>query len=485
MGRVSKFAWSAIPLTVLILVFSSAPVGAQQQGQTSATPTSSQSQHDDQAKRDAARLSELLDQHPDAEKQLKANPYLINDPNFLSTQPALKAFLDAHPDVKSQLEQSPVDFVRRENGSQDTKAATEPVGTTGAAKNRELGRMDEFLDEHRDVEQQLALNPSLISDQNYLAQHRELAALLSAHPDIRLELAANPGYFLQHENQAAAAPASEPAPTASNGTNTGVAAQPDREREIGEMDQFLDEHRDLKQDLQQRPVLINDANYLAQHPELGLFLEAHPGIRQDFSERPEAFVTAVNVQPPASSSAATTNIERPKPPAVIENPNRDLENREATRMAQFLDDHPNIRRDLGKNPWLVNQSKYLKHHKELERFLSEYPQIREKLADNPTYFEPRQREAETVGEASTGTLRPFHTQFNSIDLELVNRFLEKHKKTAKELESDPALVTSQHYLDHNKDLRQFFDVHPHILEEFRQSPRNFMDQENQLRAELR
>ena len=347
--------------------------------------------------------------------------------------------------------------------------------------------MDEFLDEHRDVEQQLELNPALISDPSYLAQHHDLQELLHAYPQVRQEFSANPEYFIHRSDQA----------TSANG-------QPNYQ-EIGRMDQFLDVHQEIRWQLKQNPLLVNDSQYLGQHPELALFLNAHPEVRQEFSEHPEHFASAEKPAGPMSAAATTTaatatldaaptaasgrevasaanatadvsDVNRAKPSAPPVNPNLEFAKQERTRMEQFLDDHSNIAKDLAKNPWLINQSKYLKHHKDLERFLEEHPQIREKVAADPTYFTQRQSGLEHATAGAGWSTARSSSGLNDRDLAEMNEFLVKHKKLAKELEKDPALVTSQHYIDHNKDLRRFFEAHPQILVEFRQNPRNFMAQ---------
>jgi hypothetical protein len=507
MGSASRFIRSANLAAGTLLVLSCVPVHAQQQRQQTQQTTQSQNQNDaGAAQRDAASFNEFLNQHPDVEKQLHANPYLINDPNFLSTQPALRAFLAEHPHVKGQLQQSPVDFIRHENngeGASSNPGNAGRINNSGAVPSeRETGRMDEFLDEHRDIEQQLELNPALINDPNYLSQHHDLQALLNAHPQIRQEFSANPQYFTQRDQTSSA-----------NG-------EPNY-REIGRMDQFLDVHQELRWQLKQNPLLVNDSQYLGQHPELALFLNAHAEVRQEFSEHPEYFdlveepaetrraatnvTTATNAPttgtPSAPRPAATggeaaapthatadvSDVNHAKPSAPAVDPNREFAKQERTRIDQFLDDHPNITKDLEKNPWLINQSKYLKHHKELERFLAEHPEVRQKVAANPPFFMERQNEGGFEHASADGVWRTMGPNggLNDHDVALMDQFLVKHKKTAKELGKDPMLVTSQHYLDHNKDLRKFFEQHPQILVEFRQNPRNFMQREDQLRAQLR
>lgn len=491
----------AIFAAAMVFAFTSI-ASAQGQGQTTTAQKANSSNPD------IASFNRFLSEHPDVEKQLEANPSLIRDPNFLSTQPALKTFLSDHPDVRAQLEQSPVDFVRHENGPAGTAADRQ---NANGLDSRQLGRLDEFFDEHRDIEQQLELNPWLVNDPNFMGQHRDLQNFLNTHAEIRQEFTHDPGHFMQQEHHADSAPGDH-----------GIT-----NREIGQMDQFLEEHRDVAQQLQEQPVLINDSKYLSQHADLSLFLNQHPAVRFEFTEHPGLFTYAekqtvaanttsanpadpvVNPTPSTNTAPSAPNTSAPPPAHPTEPPRADttvvksaaapaernveVANAETTRLSQFLDDHPNIQKDLNKNPYLINQAKYLKHHKELAYFLQEHPQIQNRVAEDPQYFThwksfgtPASQDGyRTAMYSGSGTEMRRGPNVSSSDLAEFDRFLSKHKKTAKELENDPALVTSQHYVDHNKDLRKFFEQHGQVLEEFRQNPRNFMQREDELHAQLR
>ncbi|MGH7949509.1 MAG: hypothetical protein ACREQF_09815 [Candidatus Binataceae bacterium] len=50
---------------------------------------------------------------------------------------------------------------------------------------------------------------------------------------------------------------------------------------------------------------------------------------------------------------------------------------------KFLDNHPQVAKDLARNPNLVNNPNYLKDHDEFREFLKGHPNLRESLRDNP------------------------------------------------------------------------------------------------------
>lgn len=51
--------------------------------------------------------------------------------------------------------------------------------------------------------------------------------------------------------------------------------------ELKTFENFLDKHPSVAADLKRDPSLINEEDYLAQHPELQRFLSAHPGLRRE------------------------------------------------------------------------------------------------------------------------------------------------------------------------------------------------------------
>jgi hypothetical protein len=152
-------------------------------------------------------------------------------------------------------------------------------------------------------------------------------------------------------------------------------------------------------------------------------------------------------------------------------------------MDQFLDDHPDIEKQLTKKPSLINDKGYLEHHKDLARFLDEHPQAREEFAENPNSF--MRREGQFEGSAAdrdavrTDRDRDVNDAVNNKDLGDMHKFLDKHKSIAKDLDKEPSRANDQKYLDHHKDLRTFFDQHEHVRTEFAANPQHFMQREHE------
>ena len=73
---------------------------------------------------------------------------------------------------------------------------------------------------------------------------------------------------------------------------TNVAAPPDQDiaavdAQRGALDRFLDAHPEIAERVIAYPAVLNDSNYLREHPALQAFLESHPLVKAD----PRAFIS--------------------------------------------------------------------------------------------------------------------------------------------------------------------------------------------------
>ncbi len=137
-------------------------------------------------------LDRFLDTHSQIESDLRANPSLINDRAYISSHPELQQFLRTHPGVAEEARENPNRLVRRE-------AAFDKSGRD--ITRGEVGRFDEFLDHHRQVDRDLRKNPNLINDPNYLAKHPGLQQWMQSHPAAAREMRENPKSFMRDERK--------------------------------------------------------------------------------------------------------------------------------------------------------------------------------------------------------------------------------------------------------------------------------------------
>src|SRR5713226_2474595 len=98
----------------------------------------------------------------------------------------------------------------------------------------ELKNFDKFLDSHPEIAEDLAKNPSLINDQDYVNKHPDLKDFLQSHP----------GAFMRREQRFESREGNE--------TNAGITNQ-----ELRNFDKFLDSHPEIATDLQKNPSLVD------------------------------------------------------------------------------------------------------------------------------------------------------------------------------------------------------------------------------------
>ncbi|MGC2297586.1 MAG: hypothetical protein WA476_02210 [Acidobacteriaceae bacterium] len=80
-----------------------------------------------------------------------------------------------------------------------------------------------FLGSHSDIQRDLSRDPSVVRDHAYVQNHAELDAYLSAHPDVRAELMANPQNFVRGAQQYnTASPSGAAAGTGVSGRGTAT-----------------------------------------------------------------------------------------------------------------------------------------------------------------------------------------------------------------------------------------------------------------------
>jgi hypothetical protein len=333
-----------------------------------------------------------------------------------------------------------------------------PGQTTKPARDndttrQELSQFDQFLDRHPEIAEQLRKNPSLVNDQAFLKNHPALQTYLQDHTGIREEIKENPDAFMHQEARY---------DRREDNRDSDIT-----HKELSSFDQFLDRHREIAEQLRKNPSLVNDKEFVKNHPALQSYLQDNPEVREQIKENPSNFMQK------------EARYDRGE--AIVD---RDSSHLQLSRFDEFLDSHREIAQQLRKDPSLANNQQYLKDHPDLQNYLQDHPEIRHGLQQNPSEFMAREDRYDRTTEARTDDRdanrmdrddhmnrdRDNHKQFESF-----GQFLGSHSNVARQLSKDPSLVKNQEYMTNHPELQSYLNEHPDVRQHLMENPQNFIN----------
>jgi len=391
-----------------------------------ATPTQSgrAAQDNDITRQELALFDQFLDSHREIAEQVQRDPSLVNNDQFVKNHPALQTFMQQHPAVREELKENPKAFMHREavyERHEDNRMREERI------------HFDRFLDSHREIAEQLRRNPKLINDEAYVKGHPELQTYLQDHPEFRETVRKDPDAFTRADNDRYARHDSDDRDRDTRRDNDArdrdARADNDRDRdarrdndnrdgdrdarkdndardrdaradnhdrdrdarrdnddrlrqrdaddrdrdarrdELANFDHYLDSHRETAEQLRKDPSLVNNDEFLRNHPSLQSYLQQHPGVRTAIKQDPNAFM---------HQEARYDQNEYRMRSGEGDEPHR--------HFGEFLGGHSNISEQLSKDPSLVKNQEYMQNHPELKDYLNQHPDVRQGLMQNPETF---------------------------------------------------------------------------------------------------
>jgi hypothetical protein len=134
-----------------------------------------------------------------------------------------------------------------------------------------------------------------------------------------------------------------------------TATTPAPNAEIARFGSFLDTHPAIEARLRENVALLNDPVFLKNHPQLANYLNAHPNVKGFLANRPRWFIhrelTRPTQAPAPASSAQVAELDR------------------------FLDQHPDLARQLVQRPQLLRQQQFLNSHPALRDYVKQHPEL--------------------------------------------------------------------------------------------------------------
>ena len=317
-----------------------------------------------------------------------------------------------------------------------TSRPTQENESTGA----ELARFNQFLDSHREINEQLRKDPSLMNNERFVKDHPALQSYLHDHPDIREEIRENPNSFMRQEYR-----------FDRREDRRGDDIDANRS-ELQHFNEFLDSHREIAEQVRKDPTLMNNKGFVENHPALLAYLQDHPGARQEVKQNPNSFMQAEN------------NFYRHEDGRYRDN---DANRGERERFDQFLDSHHEIADQVRKNPSLVDNEEFSKNHPELQSYLQEHPGVRDDIRENPNVF---MHQENNLGSREEGGDRDIERDRSRS----FGEFLSGHRDVANELSRDPSLAKNREFVERHPELQDYLKNHPEVNQELTKNPQGFV-----------
>jgi hypothetical protein len=314
------------------------------------SPASAQSTRDnDTTIRDVASFDMFLDAHAEIAEQVRKDPSLLRNQEFVKNHQALQEYMQAHPGVSEEIRENPNAFLHEEQRFEQR------------GDRRELASLDQFLDSHPEIAEQVRKDPALVNNKEFIEKHPALKEYLDGHAGVAQQWRQNPNAFMHHEQR--------------YDRQEEVHDRANDRYALANMDRFLDSHPETAEQLRKDPSLVNNKEFVAKHPELQAYLQQHPGIREEISENPNAFMRREQRYDRQEDYGRNNG-----------GFDRDPEHREAASFGQFLGGHTSIAQQISKDPSLLNNKEYMESHPELQDYLKAHPAVQAEVKQNPQAF---------------------------------------------------------------------------------------------------
>ena len=315
----------------------------------------------DATRAELANFDRFLDSHREIADQLRKDPSLVDNREFVTNHPALQTYLQDHPAVREAIKQDPNGFMKDENRF-DRREDDHDRDSHRA----ELENFDRFLDSHREISEQLRKDPTLVDNREFVTSHPALQTYLQDHPTVREAIRQNPDSFMRAEDRL---------------DRRDDNRDRDANRaELANFDRFLDSHREISEQLRKDPSLVDNRDFVKNHPALQTYLQDHPAVRESIKQDPNAFM-----QEEARYDRREDGLDRDRD---RDGRRTDFNDHDVTHrhFGEFLGGHADIAARLSENPSLVKDQNFVDSHPELKQYLNSNPDVRENLMANPDEF---------------------------------------------------------------------------------------------------
>ncbi len=245
-----------------------------------------------------------------------------------------------------------------------------PAPSRDDITHRQVADMDRFLDSHPEIGEQLRKDPSLIDNRRWVGDHPALQEYLQKHPGVADSFRDHPDAFMRDENRYERTEGDRDQDRDRDRDRNNISR-----RDVTEMDRFLDKHPEIDEQLRKDPSLIDNHQWVSNHPALQDYLKTHPQVADAFRDHPDQFMRDEDRYDQGGDHNRYGQMGAR---------GGDERNRgELTSFGQFLGGHSNVAADLSNDPSLATNKEYLSSHPELDEYLKAHPAMSQQMSENP------------------------------------------------------------------------------------------------------
>ena len=242
----------------------------------------------DYDRRDMASFDRFLDGHREIAEQVRKDPSLLDNRDFVRNHSALQTYLQDNPGVRDQIRQDPNAFMRqddaydrnsnlgdRDGGGPDRDAGRRDM-TNRDADRRDVASFHRFLDGHREIAEQVRKDPSLLDNRDFVRNHSALQTYLQDNPGVRDQIRQDPNAFMRQGD--------------AYDRNSNMRDRDPMHEHMADFGEFLRSHSDIQRDVSRDPSCVKDNRYVQNHADLNAYLNGHPDVRAELMANPQSFV---------------------------------------------------------------------------------------------------------------------------------------------------------------------------------------------------
>jgi hypothetical protein len=340
------------------------------------------------------------------------------------------------------------------------------------ADRRDVANFNRFLDEHREVAEQVRKDPSLLDNRTFVQNHPALQTYLQNNPGVREQLSQNPNGFMRQEDAYSRDSNMRDRDGAGQDRNASGqdrdAAGQDRNANGQDRDAA---GQDRNANGQDRDAAGQDRNANGQDRDAAGQDRNANGQDRDAAGQDR---NANGQDRDAAGQDRDANGQ--------DRDARGQDRRDVANFNRFLDEHHEVAEQVRKDPSLLDNRTFVQNHPALQTYLQNNPGVRGQLSQNPNGF-MRQEDAYN---RNSNMRESYNRDSNMRDSNDRDRdpthdhmagfggFLHSHSDIQNDLSKDPSVVKDHGYVQNHAELDAYLKANPGVRTDLMANPQSFV-----------